>query len=91
MCGFVGEVCCVVEEVMIRFVKYLHDKNKKIDKESTGIACVSFGVPFMIFASDLVECEDKDLVLAPKDIHENIDIASKIIAGAISGALGLEE
>ncbi len=69
----------------------MHDKNKKIDKESTGIACVSFGVPFMIFASDLVKCEDKDLVLAPKDIHENIDIASKIIAGAISGALGLEE
>lgn len=69
----------------------MHDKNKKIDKESTGISCISFGVPFMIFASDLVNCEDKNLVLAPKDIHENVDIASKIIAYAISDALKLEE
>ncbi len=69
----------------------MHDKNKKIDKESTGISCISFGVPFMIFASDIVDCKDKDLVLAPKDIHENVEISSKIIAYAISEALGLEE
>lgn len=68
----------------------MHDKNKKIDKESTGISCLSFGVPFMIFASDLCECKDKDLVLAPKDIHENIDVASSIIASAISKVLDLE-
>lgn len=68
----------------------MHDKNKKIDKSTTGLPCISFGVPFMIFASDLTDCKDNDLILAPKDIHENISIASKIIALAISEALGLE-
>lgn len=68
----------------------MHDKNKRIDKSSTGLPCISFGVPFMIFASDLCECTNQDLVLAPKDIHENIEISAKIIAGAIQHALGEE-
>lgn len=65
----------------------MHDKNKRIDRSSTGLPCISFGVPFMIFASDICDCKNKDLVLAPKDIHENIDISAKVIATAINLAL----
>lgn len=67
------------------------NKNKKIDFEALGIPCISFGVPFMVFAQDLAETKNKDLVLAPKDIHQNIDISSKIIARAISLSLEIEE
>ena len=68
----------------------MHDKSKKIDSLSIGVPCISIGVPFMIFASSLVKDYSKDIILAPKDIHSNIDIASKIIAKGIAGALNLK-
>ncbi len=69
----------------------MQNKNKKIDFDSLGIPCISFGVPYMLFASDLVKTDNQNLVLAPKDIHENVEIASSIIAEAITKSLGLGE
>lgn len=66
----------------------LCDKNKKISEISIGKKCISIGVPFMIRAGSLTKCEDEDLLLAPKDIHENIETASSIIANAINLAVG---
>ncbi len=69
----------------------MHDKNKKIDSSTIGVPCISIGVPFMIFASDLVQDCSNNIILAPKDIHDNIDIASKIIADGIIEALDIKD
>ena len=60
---------------------------KRINKESVNAVCLSFGVPFMIFASDLNKKSPEDLVLAPKDIKENVEFAGFIIASAINEVL----
>ena len=60
---------------------------KRINKDSVNATCLSFGVPFMIFASDLNEKSPEGLVLAPKDIKENVEFAGFIIASAINEVL----
>ena len=57
---------------------------KRIDKDSMGIPCFSIGVPFMIFASSLNDKIQNDLILAPKDIKENVENAGYIIAQALN-------
>ena len=61
--------------------------SKRINQDTMGVPCLSIGVPFMIFASDLNENSPQDLVLSPKDIRENVSIAGEIIANAISEVL----
>ncbi len=56
---------------------------KKIDSRSVGTKCISIGVPFMIFSSSLTGEEHKEVILAPKDIKENVERAGFIIAKAI--------
>lgn len=61
--------------------------NRRIDEESMGVPCISIGVPFMIFASDLNEKSPQDLLLSPKDIRQNVMVAGKIISNAINEVL----
>ncbi len=61
--------------------------NRAIDHESMGVPCLSIGVPFMIFASDLKENSPEDLILAPKDVRSNVEIVASIISNAISEVL----
>ncbi len=61
--------------------------SRRIDQETMGVPCLSIGVPFMIFASELNKNSPQDLVLTPKDIKENVSIAGQIIASAISEVL----
>ncbi len=61
--------------------------NRRIDEKSMGVPCLSIGVPFMIFASTLNDKISQDLLLSPKDIRENIEIAGGIIANAINEVL----
>ena len=60
---------------------------KRIDKSSTGIPCFSIGVPFMIFASSLTGKNENEIILAPKDIDENISNAGFIISKALNEVL----
>ncbi len=60
---------------------------KKIDSRSVGAKCISIGVPFMIFASSLTENEHDDIILAPKDIKENVESSGYIIAKALAEVL----
>ncbi len=60
---------------------------RSIDERSMGVPCISIGVPFMIFATDLKEGSPEDLVLSPKDIRENVKIAGQIIARTINEVL----
>ena len=61
--------------------------NRSIDHESMGVPCISIGVPFMMFASDLNERSPQDLILSPKDIRENVDVVARIISNAINEVL----
>lgn len=61
--------------------------NRPIDHNSMGVPCISIGVPFMIFASDLKETSPQDLILSPKDIRENVEIVASIISSAINEVL----
>ena len=59
----------------------------RINKQSTGAECVSIGVPFMIFSSSLNEDKEFEMILAPKDIKDNVERAGFIIGKAIMEAL----
>ncbi len=61
--------------------------NRAIDSVSTGVPCISIGVPFMVFANDLKQDSPPDLILSPKDVRNNVEIASFIIASAINEVL----
>ena len=61
--------------------------NRAIDSASMGVPCLSIGVPFMVFASDLKKNSPEDLILSPKDIRQNVEVASLIIASAINEVL----
>ena len=60
---------------------------KRINKDSIGAECVSIGVPFMIFSSALNEDKNFEMILSPKDIKENVEMAGFIIAKSIMGVL----
>ena len=56
---------------------------KRINKQSIGANCISIGVPFMIFASSINDKSPVEVILAPKDIKENVERAGFIIAKSI--------
>ena len=57
--------------------------NKKICYESTGIKCLSIGVPFMLDLKSLSK-ELSSIIVAPKDIKFLIEKASDILADVIN-------
>ena len=62
----------------------VHNKGKKISKETLGIPCFAIGVPLMFLADKALDDCPKELILTPKDIHENIDTLAYIISSAIN-------
>lgn len=66
-------------------------KNKRICEENLGVPCISIGVPFMMFANSLASDAPKDLLLSPKDIHENVDVMAYIIGKAINEMWGTND
>lgn len=60
---------------------------RRIDRKSIGANCISIGVPFMIFSSDINDKNKKEVILSPKDIKENVERAGFIIAKAIEEVL----
>ncbi len=59
----------------------VNNLGKKINFENTGCSCFSIGVPFMLFAKEGTE---EEILLAPKDIHENVLEMGKVIADALN-------
>ena len=59
----------------------------RICKESIGVECVSIGVPFMIYSSSLNKNDEIEMILAPKDIKENVSDAGRIISEALNEVL----
>ena len=59
----------------------------KIDSKKLGLPCISIGVPFMIFAKHILSDAPDDLILAPKDIRDNIARVGLIIAESINKTL----
>ena len=58
--------------------------NKKICQQNLDIPCFSIGVPFMINARSFGE---EDILLAPKDVKENVQNVATIIASALKNTL----
>lgn len=65
----------------------MNNFGKKISKETLGVPCFSIGVPLMMIAKDLCEDSPDSLVIAPKDIDENLDTLSYIISNVINKIL----
>ena len=65
----------------------MHHKGKKISRESLGVPCFAIGVPLMFLAGSAIDGAGEDLVLTPKDIHENLDTLSYIIAKSINASI----
>lgn len=63
----------------------INHSNNKICKQTIGVPCFSIGVPFMIDAKSFGF--DNQLLLAPKDIKENVENISYIISKALAEVL----
>ena len=57
---------------------------KKISEKSTGIKCLTIGVPFMVDLYDLAKKSRKHLIMSPKDNYSMIEYCSKIISDSIN-------
>lgn len=62
----------------------LNNLGKKIGKSTLGIPCISIGVPLMFYGHKYGK---KEMLLTPKDIHQNVDNLAYVIGDAISGVL----
>lgn len=58
--------------------------NKEISYETTGIKCLTIGVPFMLDLKQIGPKINKSMIVAPKDIKQMIDKCSTIIADSIN-------
>ena len=61
----------------------VHNLGRKISSNTLGVPCFAIGVPLMLIADKLLENAPKNLILTPKDIHEELDILAEIISKAI--------
>lgn len=62
----------------------VNNYGKKIGQSTLGLPCISIGVPLMFFGKQL---KNKNLLLTPKDIHQNVEDLSVVIASAINEAI----
>lgn len=62
----------------------VHGLGRKISKDTLGVPCFSIGVPLMLLAGEVVKDADKELILAQKDVHQNLDILAYIISRALN-------
>lgn len=59
----------------------LNNFGKEISRNTLGVPCISIGVPLMFFGDELGR---GDLLLTPKDIHQNVEDVALVIGNAIS-------
>lgn len=59
----------------------------RIDKESMGVRVISIGVPLVVYASMLLDSNEEELVVTPKDVDILVEECAEVIAGAINDAL----
>ena len=62
----------------------VHNGGRKISKDSLGLPCFALGVPLMLLADKVIENCPEEMILSPKDIHENLNNLSYIISRAIN-------
>ena len=58
--------------------------NKEISYQTMGIKCITIGVPFMLDLKHLSKKIKKNIIVAPKDINQMINMCYKIIADGIN-------
>lgn len=62
----------------------VNNLGNKLCKASIGVPCLSIGVPTLLLAGKVKPDWPEGLILAPKDIHKNLNNVAKIIAIAIN-------
>ena len=62
----------------------VNNLGQKLCKASIGVPCISIGVPTLLLAGKVKPEWPEELVLAPKDIHKNLNNVSKVISLAIN-------
>ena len=62
-------------------------KTNSIDKSSLGIETISIGIPFMLNLKDICSNIKKDIIVSQKDIMQNIQKTSLIVANVINCVL----
>lgn len=58
--------------------------DKEISLQTTGVKCLTIGVPFMIDLKEISSSVHKSIIVTPKDIHKMVEECSKIIADGIN-------
>ena len=58
--------------------------DKEISFKTTGVKCLTIGVPFMIDLKEISHNVNKSIIVTPKDIHKMVEECSKIIADSIN-------
>lgn len=76
--------CFQINDVGMTPGSAVNNLGHKLCKDTLGVPCLSIGVPTMLLAGKVDESFPDDLILTPKDIHQQIDNVSKIISLAIS-------
>ncbi len=59
-------------------------KGKEISEKTTGVKCLTVGVPFMIDLKSISKKIQKQIIVSPKDCGEMIKVCSQIVADAIN-------
>ncbi len=65
----------------------VNNLGKKLSEESLGLPCISIGVPTMLLAGKVSKDLPESLILTPKDIREELENLSFIIASAITAVI----
>ena len=57
---------------------------KEISEKTTGVKCLTVGVPFMIDLKSISKKIQKQIIVSPKDCGEMVEVCSQIVADAIN-------
>ncbi len=58
----------------------VNNYGKRIGRDTLGLPCISIGVPLMFFGDNF----GKDILLTPKDIHQNVEDLAFVIGNALN-------
>ncbi len=65
----------------------VNNSGHKLSKDTLGVPCLSIGVPTMLLAGKVSKNLPEELILTPKDIHQELDFLAKIISKAIMSSI----
>lgn len=62
----------------------VNNLGQKLCRATLGVTCLSIGVPTMLLAGKAKPDWPDDLILTPKDVHQNLENVARVVAEAIN-------